>query len=168
MPISDQGMPQNQRYQFVPRVFVFLERDNEILLLKGAPTKRIWPNLYNGLGGDSERGESVLEAARREVMEESGLRAEDLWLSAVITIDSDKDKGIVMWVFRGQSPDQKTRSSEEGSLEWVKISALETLPMVEDIPLLLPKILELERGSAPLWGRYWYNEQDELQMEFRV
>ncbi len=165
MPKSDQGMPPTRRYQFVPRVLVFLEKEGQLLLLKGAPTKRVWPNLYNGLGGHVERGESVLEAAQREVLEEAGITAERLWLCAVVTIDTEADTGIVMWVFRGEAGDGELVASEEGTLEWVDAADLEGLPLVVDLPMLLNRILAMERGDDPLWGRYWY-ENDEFRAEF--
>jgi 8-oxo-dGTP diphosphatase len=49
----------------IPRVAVFLRRNDSYLLLKGAPTKRLWANKYNGLGGHIERGEDVLSAAKQ-------------------------------------------------------------------------------------------------------
>lgn len=165
MPKADQGMPKERRYQFVPRVLVFLEREGQVLLIKGAPTKRVWPNLYNGLGGHIERGESVLEAAQREVLEESGLAAERLWLCAVVTIDTEPDTGIVMWVFRGQAGEGELMESEEGGLEWVDLERLGELELVEDLPELLPRIFEMERGEGPLWGRYWYTD-DQFRSEF--
>ena len=61
MPNSDQGLHTSKRYHFIPRVLILLTMGDKILLLKGAPDKRIWPNLYNGLGGHVERGETVLQ-----------------------------------------------------------------------------------------------------------
>ncbi|MEX1248597.1 MAG: NUDIX domain-containing protein, partial [Anaerolineales bacterium] len=61
------------RYKFIPRVLVFLTRGDEVLLIKRGADRPVFPNLYNGLGGHVERGESVMAAARREVEEESGL-----------------------------------------------------------------------------------------------
>ena len=50
MPSSDQGLT-NDRYTLIPRVLVFLTRGDTVLLLKGAPTKRLWAGKYNGVGG---------------------------------------------------------------------------------------------------------------------
>ena len=67
------------RYVAVPRTLVFLTSANpatgelEILLLKGAPHKRLWANLLNGVGGHVEVHEDVYSAALREVQEETGL-----------------------------------------------------------------------------------------------
>ena len=71
MPQSDQGAT-NDRYAVIPRVAIFLRREDSFLLLKGAPTKRLWANKYNGLGGHVERGEDALFAAKRELLEETG------------------------------------------------------------------------------------------------
>jgi len=62
---SDQGIT-NDRYTIIPRTAIFLRRGDLVLLLKGAPTKRLWANKHNGLGGHLESGEDVLSAAKRE------------------------------------------------------------------------------------------------------
>ena len=46
MPQSDQGVT-SDRYTIIPRTAIFLRRDESYLLLKGAPTKRLWANKYN-------------------------------------------------------------------------------------------------------------------------
>ncbi len=161
--------PQTQahrRYQFIPRVLVFLTRDDEVLLIKRSATRPLFPNKYNGLGGHVERGESVLAAARREVLEESGLDAQGLWLCATVAIDTgDAEAGIAMWVFRG-SADGEPSASDEGEISWVPISKIAGLDMVEDIPTLLPKVLSLTPGDSPLWGRYVYDKQSNLEINF--
>lgn len=161
------------RYQVIPRVLVFLTRGDEVLLLKRADDRPLFPGLYNGLGGHVERGESVLAAAYREVEEESGLRPARLWLCATIVIDTGETAaGILMSVFCGQLADEATgsnqllRSSAEGALQWVPVAQIPALPMVEDIPTLLPKVLQVEPGGEPLWGLYTYGTDGKLHMEF--
>jgi len=159
--------PTNQRYQFVPRVLVFLSCGDELLLMRRADDRPIFPGLYNGLGGHVERGESVLAAAHRELNEESGLQGIDLWLCAVVAIDTgDADAGIVMWVFRGEATGEATKESGEGTLEWVSKERIAALPLVEDIPYLLPRVLSIRPGDSPLWGFYDYGDEGKLRMNF--
>ncbi len=154
-----------ERYKFVPRVLVFMTRGNEVLLIKRGADRAVFPNQYNGVGGHVEKGESVLAAARREVEEESGLKPKDLWLCAVVAIDTgDQDAGIMMWVFRGEA-DGKPKASNEGDIAWVPVARVQELDMVEDIPTLLPMVLRMKRGDKILWGFYRY-EDGKLRMHF--
>jgi len=164
MPLSDQGLT-NDRYTFIPRTLIFLTRGDEILLIKGAPHKRLWANLYNGVGGHVERGEDLFSAARRELYEETGLRA-DLWLCGTIVIDTGDTPGIGIFVFRGRSPQGELCKSKEGNLEWIPLNQVFDLPLVEDLPTLLPRILATSQESAPFSGLYRYTPDGRLQIAF--
>ena len=72
MPKSDQGITKD-RYMLIPRTAIFIRRADEYLLIKGAPTKRLWAGKYNGIGGHVERGENILFSAQRKWLEETGL-----------------------------------------------------------------------------------------------
>src|SRR5215204_3779053 len=120
MPQSDQGLTQD-RYTVIPRTAIFLRRGDSYLLLKGAATKRLWANKYNGLGGHMERGEDVLSAAKRELFEETGLSAE-LWLCGTLLVDvGDAQAGICLYLFSGECPQGigEPQPSEEGLAEWI-------------------------------------------------
>jgi 8-oxo-dGTP diphosphatase len=161
---QDQGIYTGRpRYQAIPRVLIFLRNGLDVLLLKGAPTKRIWANLYNGVGGHVEQGEDILSAARREVQEETGLDVPDLKLRAVVNIDGgDSTTGILMFVFTGWSETREITASHEGALHWVAAEALADLPLVEDLSWLLPRLLALPETAGPLFLHYGYDQTDHL------
>ena len=167
MGVEAQGL-QVRRYHVVPRTLIFLTREEEeVLLLKGAPNKRLWAGLYNGVGGHVQPGEDVLRAAQRELLEETGLEA-DLWLCGVVTIDVNPQEGVVLFVFRGEprTPHAPLRPSVEGSLAWVPLEQWQTLPLVEDLPLLLPRVLAARPGQPPFFAHYTYDDQGKLLIAF--
>jgi len=167
MPASDQGQLSG-RYKLVPRVLIFLTCEDRLLLLKvkGKPQQNGWAGRYNGIGGHIERGEDVLGAAQRELGEETGLVASSLWLCGVITIDTGQEAGIGLYVLRGECPTGKLVSSEEGTAEWVAQEAVLDLPLVEDLPLLFPRLLAMREGDSPFSAHYRYDEAGRLLIEF--
>lgn len=168
MPASDQGL-WNDRYQWIPRVLCFITfARREVLLLKGAPNKQLWANKYNGVGGHVERGEDILTAARREIREETGLAVAALRLRGVISIDTQQATGIGMFVFTAEAERRAATASEEGSVEWVPYERIHKLDLVEDLPVLLPKVLATPDDAPPFFGRYWYDAAGQLRIEFNA
>lgn len=165
MPLSDQGLHQ-PRYKLIPRTLIFVTRGEQVLLIMGAPTKRLWANRYNGIGGHIERGEDALSAARRELAEETGLQVPGLWLCGVVLVEGDDQAGVGIFVFKGEATDAVLRPSGEGSLEWVSRWQIGELPVVEDLPALLGRVLEMQPGQAPFSARSSYNHSGELVVTF--
>jgi 8-oxo-dGTP diphosphatase len=165
MPKSDQEIHSN-RYMLIPRTLILVIRGDEVLLIKGGPRKRLWANLYNGIGGHIERGEDVITAARRELKEEAGLIVADLCLVGTILVDASDSTGVGIYVMRGNFIGGKTRSSEEGELEWVKMSDLDRLPLVEDLKIILRRMMSMRTSDAPFSARSYYDADDRLQVLF--
>ena len=163
MSQSHQGITQD-RYTVIPRTAIFLWRGDLVLLLKGAPTKRLWANKYNGLGGHVERGEDALSAAKRELLEETGL-TKDLWLCGTVIVDAG-DTGISLFIFSGELSEGEPKPSKEGLAEWVSFDRIGELDVVEDVPILLSKIRHMQRGDPPFSALSKYDAQDKLTVEF--
>lgn len=167
MPSSEQGIA-SKRYRVVPRSLIFLFDDNDrVLLLKGAETKRLWAGLYNGIGGHIEQGEDILEAALRELQEETGITDVDLCLCGQIVVDVNDDTGVAIFLFRGNYSGDDFIHSEEGQMAWISLDQLGVVPTVEDLPAILSKIANHQCSDPILIGKYQYGLEGELEISFR-
>jgi 8-oxo-dGTP diphosphatase len=147
------------RYMVVARSLILLIKEDRVLLQKAPPTKKIWANYFNGLGGHVEQHEDILSSAKRELKEEAGVECSDLSLRGMVTIEVDAQQGILMFVFSGSKVIGELENSSEGQLEWQEISRLESLPIVEDVPFL---VRMLNQDNRMFFGHYSYDETGKL------
>lgn len=155
------------RWLTMPRTLCFITQGEDVLLMKRAAHKRIFPNCYNGVGGHIERDEDPLNSARREILEETGLsQIEDLALRAIYNIDAGAETGITLFVFVGQTHLREVQANAEGTLHWVNQADVLNLDLVEDLPMILPRVLAMQAGDAPLFVHVSYDAADCIQMRF--
>jgi 8-oxo-dGTP diphosphatase len=166
-PKSDQGID-HVRYQVVPRVLIFLfDQQNRVLLLKGSPEKQLWAGLYNGIGGHIEAGEDILEAAQRELFEETGISKSSLDLCGQIMVDASLQVGVAIFIFKGEYHGTTLSASDEGSLAWIGIDSLDSVPLVEDLTTLLPKVAQHGPSSSMIIAKYTYGTEGDLVISIR-
>lgn len=167
MPAIDQGVGDN-RYKLIPRTLIFLFDDQKrVLLIKGSTQKRLWPGLFNAVGGHIERGEDIFEAAYRELEEETGITDVPLRYCGQITIDVNEGVGVGIFLFRGIYLGKRLAASSEGNLFWKSINDLTTDELIEDLPLLLPRVYKNNPGEPLIIGKYHYDKQGKLRINFR-
>ncbi|RLT40694.1 MAG: NUDIX domain-containing protein [Chloroflexi bacterium] len=176
MQASEQGVGRGTsgRYAVLPRTLIFVTSINpasggeEMLLLKGAPTKRLWANQYNGIGGHVEAGEDFLVAAQRELVEETGLRTVALSLRGLINIavhtDADAPSGVAVFVFTGETDERSVHCGSEGGLHWIPVAAVGCLPLVDDLYQLLPL---LRQSQTMIYGHYQPDAAGKMIYRFR-
>jgi 8-oxo-dGTP diphosphatase len=157
---------QTDRYTVIPRTLCFLLNDDAVLLIRLAENRGAWSGKLNGVGGHIERGEDPQSAAIREIKEETGIQPEELALCGVITVDVKPSLGLALFVFVGRTDSRTVNKTIEGQTTWTSLDALDSEPLVEDIPLILPKAVAcFERGEY-FSASYRYDETGALQVEF--
>lgn len=105
--------------------------------------------LFNAPGGKVEPGEDPYDGCLREVREETGLDLPHARLRAIVTVNA-RDTGTqwFLFTFVADRPagEPGPIADDEGELRWVRITEITDLPVVSDIPLLLPHLWSGESG----------------------
>jgi len=102
---------------------VFLRRGDEVLL--GYKKQGFGAGKWNGFGGKVEEGESIEEAARRELREEVGLNAEELKPHGTLDFHFDGDQNMLrVHVFSSSVFSGEIMESDEMRPAWYKISEI--------------------------------------------
>lgn len=168
MGASEQGAElTDDRWLTLPRTLCFVMNGDDVLLMKRAGHKRIFPNQYNGLGGHIERDEDPNSGALREIEEESGLRVHSLRLCSIHSIDAGGATGILLFVYTAISDSRETREDcPEGQLEWIAKDQVFELDLVEDLPVLLAKIFAMESDQPPMSAHVSYDAVDNIVLHF--
>lgn len=177
MGAKDQGADNSStatRWQVVPRTLCFVTYGEDILLMKRAPHKRVYPGYYNGVGGHIERDEDPQTGAIREIKEETGLDVRNMRYCGTTHIDAGHDQGIILFIYTAEAIKRDFTNSDEGSLEWLPISRVlaaslqpdEALPLVEDLPILLPHIFDPNSSHTPFFAHVSYDQDDSLLLQF--
>ena len=158
--MTQQSSPANStanRYTVIPRTLTFITNaSHQILLLHGALPNKNWPGLYNGIGGHVELGETIEQAARREIAEETGITVlQDFTLRGTITIDTGTVPGILIFIFSAHTNTLTLTASAEGIPQWISTTDITSLPLVPDVPELITTLFSATTNTSHLFHRHY-------------
>ena len=129
---------------------VLVRKDDELLL--GRKARGFGCGKWNGFGGKLESGESVEEAAKRELKEESGLSGELLKRAVLLFwFDSEEEKVLEIHLYECFNFTGEIQESEEmNPIKWFHHSSLPFSDMWPDDEIWMPKFISsdcLFRGN---------------------
>ncbi len=116
--------------------------DNEKILL-GLKKRGFGSGRWNGFGGKVERGETIAQAAARELQEEAGIEAVSLRPRGIITFtfEKDLDDELEINIFSTSEYVGKPVETEEMKPQWFAHSEIPYEEMWADDPHWLPMVL---------------------------
>ncbi len=154
------------RWLTINRTLVLITQGDSVLLMKRALTRRVFPGYYNGIGGHLERDEDPLACALRETREETGLNVRNVQLRGVTNIDAGGETGILHFIFTAEADTRETIPCDEGELVWVPLDQVGGLKLVEDLPLILPRLFGPAASDAPFFAHVSYDSSDHMIIRF--
>lgn len=134
----------------IPYTICFVQQDQKVLMIHRTkePNKGKW----NGVGGKIEPGEPPMEACRREIREETGLRVKNLTFRGVATFRGQTG----MYVYIAEPITEELIASEEGEVAWKSLLwAMTSEEAASTIPYYLPEVLGV---SPPVEHAFYFTE----------
>jgi 8-oxo-dGTP diphosphatase len=137
--------------------FVFCGDDVLLIHRQRPPDAGAW----NAIGGKVDRGEDPLEAAQREVREEAGISPPMAFRGLATIVVRSTGEHWSISLFSARVTDRAVTASAEGALRWASPGEVATLPVLPDIPLLLPHL----RGDGVILAKFVYTSPDAASLE---
>lgn len=135
------------------RTLCFVRDGSRVLL--GLKKRGFGSGFFHGFGGKVEPDETVEEAARRELLEESGLQAVEMEHGGVFTCDYGHDPLHEVHVFRVMHVLGEPVETDEMQPQWFDVSAMPYDRMWPDVAVWFPWLLRGDafRGSFTFAGQ---------------
>jgi 8-oxo-dGTP diphosphatase len=134
-------------------------------LLKMA-TRGVSKGKWNAPGGKIEPAESPLEGAAREVLEETGLKIDNVTAHGALNfhMDGKADLSFVVHLFSTKSFSGEIKSTDEGEVKWFNLNAIPYGEMWDDDNYWLYLMLQGRKFDA----EFYYNSDNTKVKTFAV
>jgi 8-oxo-dGTP diphosphatase len=121
------------------------DRQRVLMIHRNARPEDAHFGKYNGLGGKLEANEDIVSGLRREVREEAGIDCEEIQLAGTISWPGFGKKGEDWFgfIFRiTRFSGSPLLANSEGTLEWVEVAKVASLPLWEGDRFFLPLVFK--------------------------
>ena len=124
-----------------PLTLCIVHKDDKVLL--GLKKRGFGEGRWNGFGGKLEEGETIEEAAKREMFEESGLTVEDINKCGILEFRVLGDTEILeVHIFKALDFEGKPVESDEMKPDWFGVDELPLSDMWPDDEHWFPLFLK--------------------------
>lgn len=151
----------------IPAVLIYVRQQGKILMIHRDSQRPgdYHSGRWNGLGGKLEVDESPLEAAVRELAEESGLKLpptkfKSLGVVQFPNFKPKKSEDWMVFIFTAElsSVEEQNCQTEcdEGSLHWIPVQEVSALNLWPGDKYFIPFVL----NDQPFVGTLWYGADE--------
>ena len=132
-----------------------IHRNQEILL--GLKKRGFGEGKWNGFGGKVSAGETMEDAAKRELREEAGIEAKELEKAGILDFELKGDPEILqVHIFKSPNFSGEPKESEEMKPKWFHIDEIPFKEMWPDDIYWLPMLL----SGKKFRGKFIFGESD--------
>jgi 8-oxo-dGTP diphosphatase/2-hydroxy-dATP diphosphatase len=128
-------------------------------VLLGQKKRGFGEGKWNGFGGKLEKGESIEEAARREMLEESGVAVSALQKAGIIHFEFEGNPEILeVHIFRGREYVGEPFETEEMIPQWFRIDEIPFTEMWPDDEHWMPLFF----AGKKFQGKFLFGEGNSI------
>lgn len=146
------GILRPGEYHLVVHIWI-ISADGKILIQRRSDEKKLMPGEWAATGGAAISGESSFEAAKRELFEELGIKANKDNLVKLLRLKR-KNSFLDVWITTTDIPAEKLilQKSEVDTAKWVKMPELERM---------------IENGEFHNYGEHYFDSVFEKIEDYR-
>ncbi len=141
----------------------FIHERSHILL--GMKKRGFGVGRWNGFGGKVDEGETVEEAAHRELKEEVGIAADDLTKTGVIDFEFENNPVVLeVHIFRATKWSGEPRETEEMKPQWFEVNEIPFDQMWPDDSIWMPFFL----AGKKFRGQFLFDRPTDAEYTSRI
>ncbi len=137
-------------------------KPSKIMVLKRAANKSFAPGLYTGIGGKHEEGETVEQAAYRELEEETGIKGLTLHEFARQYVNNGVS---VVHYYSAIAASDVLPECNEGDLEWIDVDKLSSRPFIPGTREVLEEWRKRDFSTEKTFSLYTVRMQGNEKLE---